>query len=323
MTMRSEKKVVWAQRALRCACLLWPAFVLGCGEEPVATEVLVLIDADAQLAASLSRLQVDIYDGRALSAPKQQLGIPLGAATRLPLSFSIAARDQDDSSEFRVVVTGFDAAERPRTEQQVITSFHPNSAGRLDIYLYTGCTDLCRGSEGQLGDKTCSKLGSCTDVPVVAMLPPAAPDALGGYAAGSVTLDGNRDAGVSPDAGISPDAGKGSLDGQVPAPGEAGASGPDSQVVAPQDADTDAKLSPVDAGQDPDAAREAGVDASRPDASNPDASNPDASNPDASKPDASNPDASNPDASNPDASKPSNPDASKPSNPDASNPDAR
>jgi dienelactone hydrolase len=297
MTLQSSirRRSVLSPLALLCTLLCSVWLCAGCEEAPLATEVLVVIDGDADLASQLSRLEVRVYNGTSLDTPVQPLQIGLGSGgdqRRLPVSFSIAPAKQDDARAFRVLVTGFDPQSRVLVEQQVLTSFHPNYAGRLDVHLYGGCANACR-EQGKPGTLTCSENGSCEPIPQRNELPAATAGDLGGYTVvmavpaqdggGSVPLP-EGDARVTTDAGgqggsvTSNDAAVGTApdaavaappDAEVPSVTSSDGGSADTGTIAPTDAAADAQ---ADAAADAsvDAARDATVDASV-DASNPDA----------------------------------------------------
>ncbi len=237
-----------------CLLLLLALCCAACKEGPPATEVLVVVDGVASTRAALVRLEVQVFKGRELGGPKQMIQVHLGPDSRhdWPISFSIAANDQGARDEFRVVITGFDANQMAIVEQQAITNFQPNQAGRLDLFLYAGCAGLCR-AEGALGAETCGADGRCTLVPVLNKLPEAEPDELGGYT--PVMLGPG---GTSPDGGGSP---------SEPSPGEAGSSAPaDADTTRPDGgtspqagtpAEAGTGTAPMEAGTNP---REAGID---------------------------------------------------------------
>jgi predicted esterase len=279
-------------------CLLWRLHTLalacvalccaGCAEGPPATEVLVVVDGPASTRQALVRLEVQVFSSRDSASARQMRDFDVGpGAHPLPVSFSIAANDQSATQEFRVVVTGFDRNSNAIVEQQVITSFQPNHAGRLDLFLYAGCADLCRAA-GALGTETCNADGQCAPVPVRDTLPNAAPTDLGGYTPivvepgvdpqvledggqsarsdGSVTSvpppDANAADGAS-STSVSPGTDGGAMGTGMP--GEAGPAQSDAGAT-PTDAGVSDAGPKLDAGPGRDAGSDAGQDASTMDA---------------------------------------------------------
>jgi hypothetical protein len=242
-------------RALLPACLLFLLALCcaACEEGPPATEVLVVVDGAASTRAALVRLEVQVFKGRELGGPKQMIQVDVGQQGHAwPISFSIAANTQNARDEFRVVITGFDANQTAIVEQQAITNFQPNRAGRLDLYLYAGCAGLCR-AEGSLGAQTCGADGQCTSVPVLSMLPEADPGKLGGYApvtmepgAGNPEHDGSQN-----DPNVPGEAGSGAL------PDADTRTGSDGSVATATPADGGVSTTPAEAGS---AQPDAGVD---------------------------------------------------------------
>lgn len=284
---RTRRRTRLIASAQTFALWLW-ALVCACGEGPDATSVLVVVDGDAALQSSLSRLEVQVIDGTELEDARQQLVIPFGPGERassLPLSFTVAAKHQSDTRAFRIIVAGYDATSSLIVEQQVITNFHPAVIGRLDIYLYPGCQDLCRNA-GQLSGLTCTAASVCSAVPVLTELPVAAGDDLGGY---TVVQTNGAEAGApgpganpSTDAGIAAGSDAGTeQDAQQPSnetdaghhddtgagnatdagPSDAADVGVNGDADASPDAEADASYNPdADADADADAATDGATD---------------------------------------------------------------
>jgi hypothetical protein len=202
--------------ALVCLGLLLTA---ACQSEAKVTEVLVVIDADDEVTAQLSRLQVAVYATDDLRVPERELPFLLTSATpsltrsedSLPLSFALLPDARDRQRAFRLVVTGFGplfGQERELVEQQVVSAFVPNQVVRLDVLLTGACLQkLCRDPQGQRTEQTCQgATASCQPAAVQSALPRAEPGALGGYV--STVLDGggpgvatvDRDASADTDA---------------------------------------------------------------------------------------------------------------------------
>jgi hypothetical protein len=172
---------------------LFAIALLACDPAP-RTQVMVIIDADAQLRAEIADVSA-VVEGGPSRTTLAQVSEETIAVRHWPLQLPIVPQDDDASRFFRVEVTGFDGAGTRLVVARAISSFVEEETRALVIRLERSCN----GRFDCAIDETCQR-GSCTNAFV-------SPDDLPLLGTDAGTSDGGRDGGR--DAGPPPgDAGR-------------------------------------------------------------------------------------------------------------------
>lgn len=128
----------WSLECLVFTCVLGLASACSAPEARL-TQVLVAVDADDDVARSLSRVEIETYsvDGElagslsyAVNSAKSGPG-----TVRFPFSVGVVKRSLD---RFLVVVTGY-AGEEPVIERKALAVFIPNQVRALGVFLDSPC----------------------------------------------------------------------------------------------------------------------------------------------------------------------------------------
>lgn len=270
MTLRATTLVVGA---------LLGAVTAGCScEGPrIATQVIVVIDADDVVRGASSDLGVEIFGGPAEGPPafpddpKGTLTFRVAEGSGWPRTFALAPESRDPSRLYRVVATASSGTTTVAVAR-VISGYVPGTVRTVRLFLSAACDSPCERTE------TCDPLlemcvpaeidpddlpeyvadggaldGGGADVPSSADAGSDTPTTVdGGHDAGSLG-DGGMDAPIALDVGSDPF--DGGFDGGFDA-GLDGGGGVDGGFDAGRDAGRDAGS---DAGRD--AGRDTGVDA--------------------------------------------------------------
>jgi uncharacterized delta-60 repeat protein len=188
--------------------------LLACSKDTPATQLLVSLNADANVAAQLVSVRVFTYDveNSDESRPAGEhvftlaKGAPLDGQVSFPFSFGISKQSED---RLRIVIKGYAAADPsapPVIEQKVITAFQANQ--RLGVTLFL--PDACYGKAVECTglQQTCVLVAQtqaqCTSTPSVFGVPfvpgEELPDASTHVDAGMSDAPRDRDAASDRDA---------------------------------------------------------------------------------------------------------------------------
>ncbi|MBI2896209.1 MAG: hypothetical protein HYY06_21805 [Deltaproteobacteria bacterium] len=141
----------------RCALVVAAAVSCGCGADP-ATEIVVVLDTDADVPGEIDGLVVRVLDDQAGLVTERPLR--LGDApdqVALPADFGVVPREGHDPDERITIAVEAQKSSARLFTTEVVTWFSGGRMRRLDLLLARRClTDPC-GDE-PCGPQSCGPL---------------------------------------------------------------------------------------------------------------------------------------------------------------------
>jgi hypothetical protein len=187
------------RRARFTPALVFACLLAGCAKTSIPTQVIVVVDAEADVRSHAETLLLQVRSVPAADPETWDHTEFLVAADNqlvLPYSLALTPKNEDHSRKFEVLVTALDAGLALVGKQRVLSGYLPQRRLLLPILL----TDLCVGKDCPAG-QTCA-----SDMCVEANLDPASLSAFTSAKVPEATVSRPQDAGTMRDAEVEPDA---------------------------------------------------------------------------------------------------------------------